>query len=138
MTKLYLEKSDELVVTRYADPDADYDADDTFTRWTFGDVHLHDPDDHWCETHEVDFDVAPGAVVHVVMAIWSTGNSFGNSVRAESEIMGIFEDAKEAAALQARLSDWDSEAPMNGRLLPWYGYFERLDEVEILTRVVKA
>jgi len=88
-----------------------------------------------------DFEVAQGDRVFVVIAIWSTGDSFSNSDQGKAEIFGIFDNANAALAFQEKLAasrdyEYDHEKAQNN--YPWHGYFERLDEVMTIVRNVEA
>jgi hypothetical protein len=84
-----------------------------------------------------------GANALVVWATYSTGDSFGRSHGGSSEVFGIFTDIKSATELRDALSDFNTRGK-SSRLeittsdgqkftdyVPWTGYFESLDAVDI-------
>jgi hypothetical protein len=134
MTKLYLYKSSEVEITRVADSDDDWDRDDTYTTWDFDQVSLDKPLHIFdTESFETGFDVNKGDVLHVVVAVWSDGNSFGHDSGRNSEVFGCFKTYEEAEELQNNLEEKNGYKPHQ---LPWDGYFESLDYISILTRTV--
>ena len=69
-------------------------------------------------------DLPPGTNALVVWAEWSSGDSFGNGTRSGSEAFGIFLDMASARAFKEEL-----ESGSVG--VPWDGYFESLDSINI-------
>lgn len=65
-----------------------------------------------------------GDIVHLVIAVWSTGDSFGHDSGAHSECFGVFK-TKEEADKKCKELELDTKSP-----LPWLGYFENLESVE--------
>ena len=95
-----------------------------------------------------DFKV--GERVYVVWAEWSSGDSFGHGDRSSCEAFGLFKFEADAYAFQHALEharegdqgqDWNdrhkfvwtsSEGWEYGcGFLPWFGYFESLDNVHV-------
>jgi hypothetical protein len=61
-----------------------------------------------------------------VVAVWSTGDSFGHDEAANIEIMSVhktLEEAENAKSILEKTTDYS---------VPWNGYFERLNCLEIL------
>jgi hypothetical protein len=133
VTKVHLEKDSETEVTRYPEGDDAWDRGNTHTRWSFGRVYLHPPR-RWMESYETDFDVHPGDVLHLVVAVSSTGDSFGRDSGRCSEVMGVFRTGEEADACQASLEGLGVE----GTWRPWDGYFDSLDYITVLEETVIA
>jgi hypothetical protein len=89
------------------------------------------------------FDVEPNerGLVYAVIARYSTGDTFGRD-DGRVQVMDVFDNNEEAAALTEALecSEHDkSEAVVNFELkhggreyyLPWVGYFEHLENVDV-------
>lgn len=142
-TTLYLDYDTHVEVTRERDPNDEWSGEDTSTDWTFGDVTLRKPKTLGM-SFPVEFDVELGDTVYVVVAIWSTGDSFSRDVRGRAEIFGIFDNLKDAFDYQAVLEatehneyDHSRDSWRTGMIsYPWYGYFESLDSVTVLKREV--
>lgn len=130
-TNLYLKKSSYLEVTREPDPYDDWDRGNTLTEWSFGELSTSECDNLWYERFPVDFDVKVGDILHVVVAVWSTGDSFGNDIGRCSEVFGIFRERSEAIRFKEKLENGEVE------YVPWNGYFESLDYISVLERVLE-
>lgn len=88
-------------------------------------------------------DLPPGTNALVVWAEWSSGDSFGNGIRSNAEAFGIFTDMNSAVELRDALyaNNMTSEdactvltsdgQTFRSTYLPWSGYFERLENVNI-------
>ena len=84
-------------------------------------------------------DIPQGSNALVVWVQWSTGDSFGTSEVGEAEVFGIFLDLLSAIKLRDALRTAKGELNLttpDGQTfkydyLPWQGYFESLDFVEI-------
>jgi hypothetical protein len=88
-------------------------------------------------------DLPSGANALVVWATYSTGDSFGRSNGGSAEVFGIFTDVKSATELRDALSDFNtrgdtsrlnvttSDGQVFTQYVPWSGYFESLDSVDI-------
>lgn len=143
MTQLYLEKEAYCSVTRTADEDDGWDRDSTSTSWSFGPIHLNE-NGNWMESFNTDFDVNAGDVVYVVVPVWSTGDSFGNDEGSNSEVFGCFKTFEEANNFKNELEspketgDYSLKYKIGDReiYIPWGGYFESLDYIEIVSGVV--
>lgn len=131
MTKIYMKKDSYVEVTREAVEDR-WDRDDTSTTWNFGDVFLQERKG-WSESFETSFDVNIKDLIYVVVAVWSTGDSFGHDDGANSEIFGVFKTYEEAEEYENNLKEGKGYGKYQ---LPWDGYFESLDYTSILNRVV--
>lgn len=136
MTKIYLDKTSYTIITRENNGEP-YDGEDTSTDWTFGEVSLL----KGSESFETDFDVNDGDKIYVVVAVWSTGDSFSHHSQGESEIFGVFKTEEEADNFKTYFETVSTDnyyVDWGGRKihLPWYGYFEHLDYVEVLKRIV--
>ena len=86
-------------------------------------------------------DIPSGSNALVVWAIYSSGDSFGRASMGRTEILGIFLDMKSANELMHyvvdnKKSDSIKLTTSDGQVfkmkyVPWHGYFESLDSVEI-------
>ena len=130
-------------VTREATEDQ-WDRDDTDASWEFNHVTIAS-ENGWFDL-TVPFDVKKGDDVWVVVAIYSTGDSFGRDDRACAEYIDAFLDKHKARecrdAIEKTRKSWDDREDKKaewiredgsvGKLdyVPWNGYFEHLDDVE--------
>ena len=137
MTELFLKTKSYTDITRRA-TEPEWDRDDTSTSWTFGPIYLQDRGS--CENFQTNFDVKAGDVVYVVVAVWSTGDSFGHDDGSCSEVFGSFKTYEEAEKFKTELEnvstkDYDFTFKIGDRdvYVPWVGYFESLDYVEIVS-----
>lgn len=90
--------------------------------------------------HTYDVDAQPGDVVHVVIAEYSTGDTFGRS-GGQVSVMDVFTENHDAVELWKFLSKVKDEFSVkhNGQdyYIPWNGYFESLEDLDIRTLVVQ-
>jgi hypothetical protein len=142
MTELFLATNSYTNITREA-TEPKWDRDDTSTDWTFGPIYLQHRGS--CESFETDFDVKAGDVVYAVVAVWSTGDSFGHDDASNSEVFGSFQTYEEADKFKTELENikdhdgsYNFTFEIGGRKIyvPWIGYFESLDYIEIVSGVV--
>jgi hypothetical protein len=140
-----------VIAEEYTEETSDWDPDDkwsrpsTHTAWNFSGIELVNEDGYKVE--EVSFDVQPGDIVHALIAIYSTGDSFGVSEDGRYEVLGIFKSAdlafKNLKGINAREGkDFKLKIKMEGgktfeRYCPWDGYFESLSRLEVETFMVK-
>jgi hypothetical protein len=139
---LHLDASGYTEVTREADPDDAWGANDTSTTWSADGITLSDRDGH--HALPVDFPVEAGDLVYVVYAVYSTGDTFHRADGEYLEVISFHKDmntaAKNVTALNGRRDrgsagndykmtiTYDSGATVE-RYCPWDGYFESLDYV---------
>jgi hypothetical protein len=95
-------------------------------------------------------DLQVGDIAFLVWADWSTGDSFGHGDRSNVESFGLFKNEADAYALQDALEhakedannpSWDARHKftwtssegqvVESGFLPWFGYFESLDNVYV-------
>lgn len=119
------------------------DGDNTSTSWTFSKVFYRKrPKADSCDL-TTKFTVDINTTYYLVYVIYSTGDSFHNHDRSECEFIELYKTKKEANACRKAIRDADhAENPLphiiyaNGEkrtmYVPWSGYFENLDECEIL------
>lgn len=105
-----------------------------------------------CKTNEYpdivsSLDIPVGSRAFVVWVVWSTGDSFGRAAGSYSEAFGIFTDLESAEWLRTTLiiiREQDGKTELNtpdGQeftldYMPWYGYFESLDVVNVTSVTV--
>ena len=87
-----------------------------------------------------------GNPVHVVWAEWSDGDSFGNSYRGRVEAYGVFSKWEDALGLKTALENSTNNGynftastgqVFESKYVPWNGYFESLDSINIDTSFLK-
>lgn len=128
-------------VTREGDPNDRWDQDDTNTSWTFTGLKLLDKDTY--RALPVDDDVKVGDKFYAVIAVYSTGDTFGHSSGSELELVSLHKSEelakKNASVIETRDRNTGERYSVeieldNGEILkrycPWDGYFESLDYVE--------
>lgn len=89
------------------------------------------------------FDVEPNeyGVVYAVIARYSTGDTFGHDA-GRVQVMDVFDNNEDAAALTEALEqserdksqdvvDFELKHGERDYYLPWLGYFERLENVDV-------
>jgi hypothetical protein len=160
--KLYVNTTHYQEVTRCA-TEPEWDRDDTYTSWTVDGVSLSKNTGWEQEEVPVDFGVEKGDTVYLLYAIYSTGDSFGRDDCANLENILIFKDHEKAEAAKKairnhydRCNRWydgddkiedfnqqfslmlKTETGLEYELhVPWTGYFESLDRVEVEPFVVE-
>lgn len=143
MTKIYLDAEDYTEVTRERDDEDQWSGEDTATTWAFGRVTVDPKKYGGGHSFPATFDIVPGDTVYIVVAVWSTGDSFSSDRGRYSEIFGVFKDASEAMEYEKFLDStqdnrYDYNLKNKSINYPWYGYFEGLDYVQTLVRKVDA
>ena len=126
---VFLHKSSFGEQAREADTDDEWDRGDTSTSWSFDKVTKSKRHGYPDKVY-ADFDITPGDIVHLAIAVWSTGDSFGHDHGAYSECFGVYRTAAEAAQ---RCNELEKA---NGNY-PWLGYFESLDSAEAYSFIVE-
>lgn len=143
-TYLSVNSSCHEYVTREGNREDPWDRDDTSCDWSFHDVSIVGSNSSFDLI--APFDLKSGDRVWVVLAVYSTGDSFGHDDRACCEYIDVFLDENKAldcvrAIEKTSGSRWDDnteyaskwvrEDGSEGKLdyVPWNGYFESLDFV---------
>lgn len=136
-------------VSREANPEDQWDADDLSHHHDISAVRPSVPKEHPDVT--VPFEPVVGSTIHVLTAVWSTGDSFHSETGCTTHI-GAFLDPKKAAEaaslikFHARLEK-DNMSSSGCAFLAedgfpesvctdWCGYFESLDDVNVTPIVV--
>ncbi|QIG69422.1 hypothetical protein EVB79_052 [Rhizobium phage RHph_N3_13] len=141
--RIYLEDHETTYTTREPYSDDEWDNGDSQTDHFFGDAYLEEKKERWDEYIEVsDGEYQRGDTVHLVVVVYSTGCTFGSNGGACVEIVSAhkeFENAMEAEEIVSNCDGGAIELPDGYKIdyIPWLGYFESLDYVNILTRVLK-
>lgn len=123
--KIYLEATPHV--------DEGYDEGSTETTWKFGRISASSSGSEYIET---DRDFQIGQKLFLVVAVWSTGDSFANHYGDRMEIFAVYDDIHLAVEAEKLLSE--TTIPLilpegfEVRYLPWRGYFESLDYVRIV------
>ncbi len=120
----------------------DHDGDDewsrpnTYTSWNFNFLSTKHGDHHV----DVPFKPVVGATYYAVIAVYSTGDSFGHDANLCIEVFSVYETEHDANVAKHKI-----EADQNNNTLkfnlpggkpvevsnPWHGYFESLTSVEV-------
>lgn len=133
--QIYLDK-DSYTETEERELAPEWDRLSTSTTWDFNSVHLS-AGLGWREAFPVDFPIAVGDTIWLVVAVWSTGDSFGQDSGAHSEIFGAFDNPGQAYSFEEQLKSGHVRTNTGKPLyLPWSGYFESLDYTSVLERTV--
>lgn len=100
-------------------------------------------------TKKFDVDLKAGDIAFVVVALYSTGGTFGRT-EGNPSVLAVFKTAEEAIALKEFVADdyekyknrqspdWTLNFEGTEVYAEWKGYFESLDAVYVETEVVKA
>jgi len=149
MTHLYLELDSYTEVTRERDYSDDYSGEDTYTDWTIQGIYLGKPLGTSGRQIPYDFDVSVGDTVYLLYSINSEGDSFSRNDGEHFEDILVFKTLEKAQAAKKVLEGFDKSG--NDQMInlttesgetykfypPWWGYFERLDTLDIETMSVK-
>lgn len=89
-------------------------------------------------------DLKEGDIIYVIIATWSTGNSFGNSINGAVDVCSITVDQERAYRnlnlLKQHRGGLTSIELDNGKTMefyrPWDGYFESLESLEVYEMIV--
>lgn len=137
MTKLLdIEYVAHTEVISVADPDDQWDRDSTRSSYTLTRACISKHGD--CPISNVN----EGDTVHVVWASYVTGDTFGSD--SAIEFLAAFKDVKKANQLVRKLNEyapsdyagWEigielDEGEIYKLYIPWLGYFEHLEELNI-------
>lgn len=92
-----------------------------------------------------NLEFAPGTVVYVVWAEYSSGDSFGSDYRCHSQPVGVFSNLETAKKVQEHASketNYTADLYIDDERVyyyaAWVGYFEELNEMHIETTVMGA
>lgn len=93
-------------------------------------------------TKKFDVDLKAGDIAFVVVALYTTGGTFGRT-EGNPSVLAVFKTADKAIALKDfvqndKSPDWTINFEGIEISAEWKGYFESLDAVYVETEVVKA
>lgn len=125
----------------------DYGSPEPYGQWqkewdfSLGKASLTETRWHGPESYTGDEPLKAGDTIYAVVALWSSGDSFGNSSRGSYDFCVINRDPMFAAANLAILEAVTEDAAQvklwldTGEQVPYYaswtGYFESLDSLEL-------
>jgi hypothetical protein len=139
-------------VTYAADPDDSWSRDSTDTSYggvkSVRSVPRNGKEGNWRSERFEMPGHKPGDVVFVIVAQYSTGDTFGNDGGC-TEIMDVLADAYQARAIadwmegkstEGVLSGFSMVCPVNGKEyhIPWTGYFEHLEDIHVEAEIITA
>jgi len=140
-TKICIDMQSRTWETRPADPKDKWSSADTETSWTF-ERYRWGGESRW--SFMVPESWKDGRVLYFVYVIYSTGDSFHTSDRANCEGIGVYDSLEKAEDVERAIwndyngkdVDFSDMKPLvvNGQSIytyPWKGYFERLDDVQV-------
>lgn len=153
VSRLRVDRDSQVHITRQADPNERWDADDTCTNWNVERLYLISIDGDGDVI--ADFAVSAGDLLYLVYAVYSTGNSFGSDTNAAIDFISVHRTEEQAKAVQQVLRDkkskydkrgnfdWTALIPLDSGVIfpyhcPWLGYFESLTDVYVKSFVVEA
>lgn len=136
---LYLECNSWTRNVGEIDPDDSWSRYSTSTDWSFGHKLSNIPSYESLDVTVADGEYETGDTVYLTVAVWSTGDSFGNDDGYDAEIMSLHKDKKEAYQAAQKMESGEKGELGNGyefRYCPWVGYFESLDYIEVVEATV--
>lgn len=90
----------------------------------------------------IDFGVAEGDQVFAIFAVWSTGDSFSHDSGMYREVIAVYK-TRELADAACKALDTDDNTvyyaetgKMVQFVVPWAGYFESLDSIDVVPLTV--
>ena len=148
-TNLRVDRDSHTYVTRTAASDDRWDRDDTSTNHTVNGIRIVGDNDY-CDVI-IEDTVSPGESLWLVWAVYSTGDSFGHDDAANIEFVSAHRDEGTARHNAGMLGSIARDADYGHRVkvlldggntmdytVPWLGYFESLDYVEVGQFVVSS
>jgi hypothetical protein len=137
-------------VTREPYEDDSWDRGNTSTSWSVSGLRLLEDGDRggYRESTQVAFKPEKGKIYHLLYAVYSTGDSFGHDEGHYLEVIGVYKNRKVAEGNEKRLREKKPEkrglvqlkvegvTKLHGYCIPWDGYFESLDRLEVLSFVL--
>lgn len=113
-------------VSRYADPDSDYDRDDTWQEHYIESISQADENQFYDLT--VEFDLDPKCEYYLLYAIYSTGDSFGHD-EGRIEFVGLYENSYAANENMRRIeAHYETYRQLNDR---WYHSSKQMSKTEL-------
>lgn len=123
-------------VTAKADPEDDWDRDNTAADWGINSISVKDKNGYRDLT--VNFDIEEDVPYYLVVADYGTGDSFGRDDN-QLEFIDLFQDEdtawkarKEIMAAKDYTAHWTRDDGSRASCsCPWEGYFEHLNDITI-------
>jgi len=151
-TKIYIDYSSYTTVTNSADPDDEWDRDDTSTDYYVNGLTL-EPNGSF-EYCYYPGEVKEGDKIYLVYAVYSTGDSFHRDERGCIDFVGVYKDKATADLVAHVLEKHSTEDNMYGEAkwtakivldngteydyhVGWVGYFEHLDYISVEEFIVR-
>ena len=136
--KLYVELDSTVITTNEPDSNDEWDRGCTETDWVVKGISRTDSA-YPSRVIDVYYDPEPGTY-YLVFAVYSTGDSFGHDEKSSLEIFDIYKTLEEAKACKDTLEKANDFSEMiitsTGKKfktsIPWHGYFEHLNYIEIM------
>lgn len=135
--ELYLSvESDTNVVSAPISGDS-WDRGSTSTSWRFGDISISKPSGDY-RTITVDFEVKKGQQLHMVVAVWSDGDSFGHDHGKRCDVMSAHIIERRAFRAKECLTKGQKKLPdgYSVTYIPWKGMFESLDYITVVSGII--
>lgn len=130
-------------VTREADPNEDYDGDDTYTDWEISTTITPAKDSISCDV-ALPFILEENKKYYLVYIIYSDGDSFSSQTREHLELITVFTTLEKAQNLveQIKEDDINNNSTYSftyqdeiGKLIKtsarWKGYFNGIEQCEV-------
>lgn len=134
--KITIKDASCTIVTR--EGEGEWSGDDTDTSHEFGDAYLTETG---CDGIEVGADFQKGDIAHIVIAVWSSGDTFSFRRGYHSEIMSAHKSSDNAQESKRILETAKAGVSLPDgfevRQIPWEGYFEHLDYITVEERVLQ-
>jgi hypothetical protein len=143
MNKLYVESRSYTYSTGGYDPSDKWSRDSTSTDWEFGSVKPVRGGAVYDITIDWDGEVDKGTKVFVTVAVWNTGDSFGNDDGYYAEAFSVHTEYDKAVKAREILEKAEGVLDVSDKpydlgdgyklhYAPWKGYFESLGRIEIV------
>ncbi|MCZ7862806.1 hypothetical protein O9X98_15630 [Agrobacterium salinitolerans] len=133
--KIAIQDTSCTIVTR--EGEGEWSGDDTDTSHEFGNAYLTETGDGI----EVGDDFQKGDIAHIVIAVWSSGDSFSSHSGHDSEIMSAHKSSANAEESKRILETAKAGVSLPDgfevRQIPWEGHFEHLDYITVEERVLQ-
>lgn len=129
-------------VTREADPEEDYDGDDTHTDWTISSIIEPSNNEYRCDI-ALPFQIEDGKTYYAVYVIYHEGDSFSNQMNANLEIIDVFTTKEKAQKVVDKILEGDNQDSWTPKFIyeneigierqisaPWTGYFNGIGKCD--------
>ena len=122
--------------------DDEWSRPDSYTSWVFNFLSTK----RGCHHVDVPFKPVVGATYYAVIAVYSTGDSFGHAANACIEIFSVYETEHDANVAKHKIDNDQKNSTLEFNLPggkpvkvanPWHGYFESLTSVDVYPLVCR-